>query len=46
MFGKNLALELWLKNLWTNQNARFFKIEYLRNKLWCEAEFLDVTRGL
>ena len=24
MFGKNLVLQLWSKNLWTNQNAGFF----------------------
>ena len=45
MFGKNPVLELWSKNLRTNQNVGFFKIEYLRNKLRYEAEFLDVTRG-
>ena len=45
MFGKNLVLQLWSKNLWTNQNAGFFKLEYLTNKLRYEAEFLDVTRG-
>ena len=45
IFGKNLVLELWSKNLWTNQNAGFFKLEYLTNKLRYEAEFLDVTRG-
>ena len=45
IFGKNLVLELWSKNLWTNQNAGFFKLEYLTNELRYEAKFLDVTRG-
>ena len=45
IFGKNLVLELWSKNLWTNQNTGFFKPEYLTNKLRYEAEFLDVTRS-
>ena len=45
MFGKSLVLELWSKNLKVNQNAGFFKLEYLKNKLRHEAEFLDVTRG-
>ena len=46
MFGKNLVLQLWSKNLWTNQKAVFFKLEYLKNKLRYDTEFLDVTRGL
>ena len=33
MFGKNLFLELWSKNLKANQNGRFFKVEYLTDKL-------------
>ena len=45
MFGKSLVLELWSKNLKVNQNAGFFKLEYLKNKLRHEVEFLDVTRG-
>ena len=45
MFGKNLVLELWAKNLKTNLNAGFFKLEYLKNKLRYEVEFLNVTRG-
>ena len=45
MFGKNLVLQLWSKNIWTNQNAGFFKLEYLSNKLRYEAEFLDLTRS-
>ena len=45
MFERNLVLELWSKNLWTNQNAGFFKLEYLTNKLRYEAAFLDVNRG-
>ena len=28
MFGKNLVLQLWSRNLWTNQNPEFFKLEY------------------
>ena len=28
-FAKNLVLELWSKNLRTNQNAGFFKLQYL-----------------
>ena len=43
MFGENLVLELWSKDLKANQNAGFFKLEYLANKLRCEVEFLDVT---
>ena len=45
MFGKNLVLELWSKNSKTNQNAGLFKLEYLKNKLRYEVEFLDVTKG-
>ena len=33
MSGKNLVLELWPKNLKANQNAGFFKLEYLTNKV-------------
>ena len=33
MFGKNLVLELWSKILKANQNAGFFKLKYLANKL-------------
>ena len=33
MFRKNLVLELWSKILKANQNAGFFKLEYLTNKL-------------
>lgn len=33
MSGKNVVLELWSKNLWSNQNAGVFKIQYLTNKL-------------
>ena len=46
MFGKSLVLELWSKNLKANQDAGFFNLEYLKNKLRYEAEFLDVARGL
>ena len=45
MFEKSLVLELWSKSLKVNGNARFFKLEYLKNKLRYEVEFLDVTRG-
>ena len=45
LFGKDLVLQLWSKNLWTNHNAGFFKLEYLTNKLRYEVEFLDVTKG-
>ena len=45
MFGKSLVLELWSKNLKANQNAGFFKLEYFKNMLRYEVEFLDVTRG-
>ena len=45
-FGKNVILELWAKNLKTNQNAGFFKLQYLTNKLGYEVEFLDVTRAI
>ena len=45
MFGKNLVLQLRSKNLWTNQNVRFFELEYFTNKLKYVAEFFDVTRG-
>ena len=46
IFGKNLVLELWAKILKANQNAGFFKLEYLKNKLRYEVEFLYVARGL
>ena len=36
---KNLVLELWSKNLQANQNAGFFKLQYITNKLSCEVEF-------
>ena len=39
-FSKNLALELWSKNLKTNQNAGFFKLQYV-----CEVEFFVMSRG-
>ena len=44
IFGRNLVFELWSKNLKTNQNAIFFKLQYLTNKLRYEIDFLDVTR--
>ena len=45
MPGKNLVLGFWSKNLKANQNAGFFKLEYLKNKLMYEDEFSDGTRG-
>ena len=45
MFGKNLALELWSKNFKTNQDAGFFKLQYLANKLRYKIEFLNMGRG-
>ena len=42
---KNLVLELWSKNLKTNQNTGFFKSQYLRKNLRYEVEFLDMIRG-
>ena len=42
---KNLVLELWSKKLQANQNAGFFKLEYLTNKLRYEVEFLDVIKA-
>ena len=44
MFWKNLVFELWFKNRKANRNAGFFKLEYLKNKLWHEVEFLDVIK--
>ena len=46
MRGKNVVLELEPKNLWTNQNAGFFQLQYLTNKLRCEAELLYLIRTL
>ena len=36
---------VWCKNLETNQNAVFFKLQYLTKNLRCEVEFLDMARG-
>ena len=44
MFGENLVLELWSKNLKVNHNVGFFKQEYLTNMLRYLAEFLNVAR--
>ena len=44
-FSKNMVLELWSKNLKTNQNAGFFKLQYLTKNLRCEVEFFVMTRG-
>ena len=43
--SKNLVLELWTKNLKTNQNAGFFKPQYLTKNLRYEIEFLDMIKG-
>ena len=43
--SKNLVLELWTKNLKTNQNAGFFKPEYLTKNLRYEVESLDMIKG-
>ena len=43
--SKNLVLELWTKNLKTNQNAGFFKPQYLTKNLSYEVEFLDMIKG-
>ena len=42
-FEKNLIFELRSKNLWTYQNIEFFKLQYLKNELRYEVEFLHVT---
>ena len=45
MFGKNLVLDLWPKMVLTNQIARFFKFEYLKNGLTVWIHFLyDVIK--
>ena len=38
-----MVLELWSKNSKTNQNAGFFKPQYLTENLRYEVEFLDMT---
>ena len=43
MPGKNLVLKLWSKNLKTNQNAGFFKLQYLINTFMNEVECFYVT---
>ena len=45
ILGKNLVLELLSEKLKANQNAGFFKLEYLTNKLRYEVKFLGLTRG-
>ena len=42
--GKNMIHELWFRNLQTNQNASFFKLQYLINELIYEVEFQYVVR--
>ena len=44
MHRKNLLFELWSKNLQTNQNVRFFKLQYLTKELRYELQFLFVAR--
>ena len=44
MFGKHLV-ELWSKNVNTNQNPRLLKVQHLTNKLMYEVELLNVTLG-
>ena len=39
MSVKNLVLELWPKMLSANQIARFFKFEYLQNRLTVRDDF-------
>ena len=39
MFGKNPVLDLWPKMLLTNQIARFFRFEYLKNGLTVWLDF-------
>ena len=46
MTRKNLGLEFWSKNFEISQNAGFFKLQYLANKLRYETEFQYVTRHL
>ena len=41
MFQKNLVYELWSKNMKINQNAGFFTLQFVTNKLKYEVEFLD-----
>ena len=42
MFGKNLVLYLWSKILSTNQNAEFFKLQYIENYLSYEVKLLHI----
>ena len=44
MFAKKLVLELWFKNLWTKQNAGFFKLQCLKKQFRYDVEFLYMTR--
>ena len=44
MSGENLALQLWPKMLSTNQNAEFFKPQYLENNLNHDVKFLHVGK--
>ena len=44
--GKILPIELWLKNLPTDQNAGLFSLQYLRHDSKYELEFLHVFRAI
>ena len=45
MLAKNLVIDLWSKNLKTNQNAGLVKLQYITKNLRYEVVFLDMTRG-
>ena len=45
MFEKNLVYELWSKNMKINQNAGFFTLQFVTNKLKYEVELLDRGKG-
>ena len=44
MYGKNLAFDLSSKNLCTNHNVGFFKLQYHTNELSYDVKFLYVIR--
>ena len=44
VFGKILVLELWVRVLSANQIVRFFKVQYLMNKVWDEIDFLHADK--
>ena len=43
-FCRNLVLEFYSKNTYTDQNEGFFKLQYLKNELSYEVEFLYAIR--